>query len=66
LDYSSRAERGCHLADPIKREVLNELEADGCQFFHMAEDPAEAKDVAVVNPGAFKPPVRFTGAINRL
>lgn len=53
-DYTTGAKRGRHLADPITQDVLNDLDADGWQLFHVDKDPAEARDVAADHPDKLK------------
>jgi arylsulfatase len=44
--YVEGAEKGRHLGDEITPEVLDDLDANGWQLFHIAEDPTESHDLA--------------------
>jgi arylsulfatase A-like enzyme len=48
--YTDGAARGRKLGDAIPPSVLEELEATGWQLFHVAEDPAEGRDLADQHP----------------
>jgi len=41
--YAEGAKKGRHLGDEITPEVLDDLDANGWELYHIAEDPAEAR-----------------------
>jgi arylsulfatase len=44
--YAEGAEKGRSIGDEINSEVLDDLDANGWELFHIAEDPAEVHDLA--------------------
>jgi arylsulfatase A-like enzyme len=48
--YADGAEKGRKLGDDISPDTLHELDANGWELFHIAEDPSEARDVAAEHP----------------
>jgi arylsulfatase len=48
--YTAGAEQGRQLGDEITEEVLNELDANGWELFHIATDPAETNNLAAEQP----------------
>jgi arylsulfatase len=48
--YAQGAEKGRHLGDEITTEVLDDLDANGWELFHIAEDPAEVHNLADQHP----------------
>jgi len=52
--YAEGAEKGRKLADEITPEILDELDADGWELYHIAEDPAECHNLADQHPAKLK------------
>jgi arylsulfatase len=48
--YADGAKLGRKLGDDIPPSVLDELDATGWQLFHVAQDPAEGRDLAEQHP----------------
>jgi arylsulfatase len=48
--YSEGSEKGRKLGDEITPEVLDELDANSWELFHVIEDPAECHNLAEKNP----------------
>jgi arylsulfatase A-like enzyme len=48
--YADGAEKGRKLGDDITPEILQELDANGWELFHIAEDPSESRNVAAEHP----------------
>ncbi len=48
--YADGATKGHKLGDDITPEILEELDANGWELFHIAEDPSESRDVAAEHP----------------
>ncbi|MEZ4609129.1 MAG: sulfatase-like hydrolase/transferase [Caldilineaceae bacterium] len=48
--YAEGEERGYHFGDSITPEILDDLDANGWQLFHVAVDPAESRDLAAQHP----------------
>ncbi|MEZ4715297.1 MAG: arylsulfatase [Caldilineaceae bacterium] len=48
--YAEGEERGYHFGDSITPEILDDLDANGWQLFHVAVDPAECRDLAAQRP----------------
>ena len=48
--YADGVAHGRKLGDDIPPETLDELDATGWQLFHVAEDPAEGRDLAADHP----------------
>jgi arylsulfatase len=48
--YAEGAQKGLKLGDEITPEVLDELDANGWELYHIAEDPAEAQNLANQHP----------------
>lgn len=48
--YAEGAEKGRALGDEITAEILDELDATGWELYHVAEDPAETKNLADEHP----------------
>ena len=49
--YAQGAERGYHFGDPITPEILDDLDANGWELYHVSEDPAEVHNLADQHPG---------------
>jgi arylsulfatase len=49
--YAEGAKKGRHLGDEITPEVLDDLDANGWELFHIAEDPTESRNLADQYPG---------------
>ena len=48
--YAQGEERGYHFGDMITPAILDDLDATGWQLFHVADDPAESRDLAAQHP----------------
>ena len=48
--YVQGEERGYHFGDMITPAILDDLDATGWQLFHVADDPAESRDLAAQHP----------------
>jgi arylsulfatase A-like enzyme len=48
--YAEGAERGLHLGDEITPKLLDDLDANGWELYHVAKDPAEVHDLALEMP----------------
>jgi arylsulfatase len=48
--YAEGAKKGRHLGDEITPAVLDDLDANGWELYHIAEDPAEAHNLADQHP----------------
>ncbi|MCI0387638.1 MAG: arylsulfatase [Acidobacteria bacterium] len=48
--YAEGAKKGRKLGDPITPEILNELDASAWELYHIAEDPAEVRNLAKEHP----------------
>jgi hypothetical protein len=48
--YAAGADLGRRLGDEITPEVLNDLDANGWELFHIADDPAETTNLATEHP----------------
>jgi len=48
--YAEGAERGYHFGDPITPEILDDLDANGWELYHVTEDPAEVHNLADKHP----------------
>jgi len=49
-NFTEAAKLGRKLGDPITPEVLDHLDRDGWELYHVAEDPAESTNVAAHHP----------------
>ena len=49
--YAEGAERGYQFGDPITPEILDDLDANGWELYHVSEDPAEVHNLADQHPG---------------
>ncbi|PWB54492.1 MAG: arylsulfatase [Anaerolineales bacterium] len=49
--YMEGAEKGLHLGDEITPAVLDELDANGWELYHVSKDPAEVHNLAGKMPG---------------
>ena len=49
-NYTEAAQRGRKVGDPITPEVLDQLDREGWELYHIAEDPTESHDVAAEHP----------------
>ena len=52
--YAEGAQKGRHLGDEITPEVLDDLDANGWELYHVAEDPAECHNLANQHPEKLK------------
>lgn len=48
--YAEGAARGLHLGDEITPELLDNLDANGWELYHLAKDPAEVHNLAAEMP----------------
>jgi arylsulfatase len=48
--YAEGAARGLHLGDEITPELLDDLDANGWELYHIAKDPAEVHNLAAKMP----------------
>ena len=48
--YAEGSERGLHLGDEITPELLDDLDANGWELYHIAKDPAEVHNLAAEMP----------------
>jgi arylsulfatase len=48
--YAEGAERGYQFGDPITPEILDDLDANGWELYHVSEDPAEVHNLADQHP----------------
>jgi arylsulfatase len=48
--YAEGAARGLHLGDEITPELLDNLDANGWELYHVAKDPAEVNNLAAEMP----------------
>ena len=48
--YAEGAEKGHEVGGPITADILNELDANGWELYHVDEDPAEVHDLADKHP----------------
>jgi arylsulfatase len=48
--YAEGAEKGRNLGDEITPEILDDLDANGWELYHVAEDPAECHNLADQRP----------------
>jgi arylsulfatase len=48
--YKEGLERGYHLGDELNAEMLNDLDQKGWELYHVAEDPAECRNLAARHP----------------
>jgi arylsulfatase len=48
--YAEGSERGLHLGDEITPELLDDLDANGWELYHIAKDPAEVHNMAAEMP----------------
>jgi len=49
-DFTTAATKGRAFGSPITPEVLDELETEGWELYHITDDPAESHDVAAEHP----------------
>ena len=49
-NYTEAAKLGRNVGDPITSEVLDQLDRDGWELYHVAEDPSESRNVAAEQP----------------
>jgi arylsulfatase A-like enzyme len=49
-NYTEAAQLGRSVGDPITPEVLEQLDREGWELYHIAEDPTEAHNVAADHP----------------
>ena len=49
-NFTEAAQLGRTLGDPITPEVLDRLDREGWELYHIAEDPTESRDVAAEHP----------------
>lgn len=48
--YAEGLEKGLHLGDELTNEILNRLDGQGWELYHVAEDPAECNNLAAQHP----------------
>ncbi|MFN2233281.1 MAG: arylsulfatase, partial [Anaerolineales bacterium] len=48
--FAEAAEKGRYFGMPLTAELLNDLDANGWELYHIAEDPAETKNLAAEMP----------------
>jgi arylsulfatase len=48
--YAEGAKRGHQMGDPITPEILDDLDANGWELYHIAEDPSECHNLAEQHP----------------
>ena len=48
--YAEGAEKGRNFGDEITPEILDDLDANGWELYHVAEDPAECNNLAAEHP----------------
>ena len=49
-NYTEAAKLGRKVGDPITPQVLDQLDRDGWELYHVTEDPAESRNVAADHP----------------
>lgn len=48
--YTEGLKNGHHLGDEIRNETLNDLDVNGWELYHVADDPAECRNLAAKHP----------------
>lgn len=58
-NFTEATKVGRRFGSPVPQEVLDELEAEGWELYHVAEDPTESNDVAAEHPEKLQELVRL-------
>jgi arylsulfatase A-like enzyme len=52
--FTEAAQKGHKFSDPIRPQVLDELETDGWELYHITKDPTESQNVADQHPAKLR------------